>query len=508
MKVIGGYRLVRKLGESDRAEVYLGHAGAGEREEPERSAAIKVYRPSTPLSSIDEEIEALARASSRHLVELRDLSSTKDGRPCLIFERHDADPLSRLFGQRIRIDAGEVVTALAPIALAVGELHRVGVAHGAVRLSSVLLDRHGAPILAAFGRARLVAAFPAENAASLTPAGFAAEPRVLADLHALVAMMDSVLELVRSGPSLAVDQFRSELAELDLSRDPHLLAARLADSLFALAPATPIAPRSSERAGSASARSGIPPRTGMVPTTNPTGTKPVAEDRVIAGISVPAWMLGGVHPRRAVLGAVTKFMALVAPVRRSFWIMGAIGIAAVVAAVVVVAPTASGSDALRPGSNTTGEGSNPANAKSARPAPGGSPTARASRPRSASAAPAASAGPGASVGPVAAADPLDAAKQLVIARGECIRRKSITCLDLVDQKDSAAMDQDRQLIRQTGSHAVDRLLSEGVLTLVQELGDSAIIAITPPEGVEQSSPASLLVVRSEAGWRIRDLVLP
>ena len=45
--------------------------------------------------------------------------------------------------------------------------------------------------------------------------------------------------------------------------------------------------------------------------------------------------------------------------------------------------------------------------------------------------------------------------------------------------------------------------------LIQQLGDSAIIQLVATDGgaVTDKNPAPLLLVRSETGWRIRDLAL-
>ena len=45
--------------------------------------------------------------------------------------------------------------------------------------------------------------------------------------------------------------------------------------------------------------------------------------------------------------------------------------------------------------------------------------------------------------------------------------------------------------------------------LIQQLGDSAIIQLIAADGsaMTEKNPAPLLLVRNEAGWRIRDLAL-
>ena len=45
--------------------------------------------------------------------------------------------------------------------------------------------------------------------------------------------------------------------------------------------------------------------------------------------------------------------------------------------------------------------------------------------------------------------------------------------------------------------------------LIQQLGDSAIIQLVAADGspMTEKNPAPLLLVRNEAGWRIRDIAL-
>ncbi|HEY9498695.1 MAG TPA: protein kinase, partial [Terrimesophilobacter sp.] len=201
MESVGGYRLVRSLGSGARAEVWLGHGGSGG--EVPAIAAVKVFRPGVPIDSVDAEIEALGRTSSRHLVHLDDLATTPNGLPCLILQRLSARNLGRLLAGNRALEPGEAVTILAPLALAVAELHRVGVAHGALRPSAVLFDEAGAPVIAGFGSARLIGGFPdPPQAHSLTPVQLGAQPAVAEDLARLAAICRHVLERVPNGAAV------------------------------------------------------------------------------------------------------------------------------------------------------------------------------------------------------------------------------------------------------------------------------------------------------------------
>jgi hypothetical protein len=84
-------------------------------------------------------------------------------------------------------------------------------------------------------------------------------------------------------------------------------------------------------------------------------------------------------------------------------------------------------------------------------------------------------------------------------------------LDSVDQAGSAVIEADRDLVRRLkngGSLPAEATLEGFTPHLIQQLGDSAIIQLLATDGYAASkTPAPLLLVRSEAGWRIRDLSL-
>ena len=487
MDIVGGYRLVRKLGEGERAEIYLGHAGEGASTDAVRTAAVKVYRPTTSAESIDIEIEALARASSRHLLSLRDLAIAPNSIPSVVLPRLGGS-LARLIEQRQSIEAGEVVTALAPIATAVLELHRVGVVHGRIQLSTVLLDPSGAPVLACFGRARMIGAFPFEGSgSSLTPAQLDGSPDAVGDVVRLAKMTRGLLERV-SAPSRATTDLLGWLDETDPGADIRGYTAEVAERLFDLAPAVPL--RTSAR-GSELSSSGIPLRTSPPEATHPLESDAAAPASRILGVHVPEWVgevLVGSRAADFILRSRRhsrdRLKHALAPVRRKVWIVGGAGVVAVVIAFVII-PTAEGSTSA----NEPAVSHAPAT-PSPNPRPTGEqpPEKQPMEER------------------IASDDPVIAGKALLAQRETCLSKGSVICLDGVDQKDSASMDADVALIGrvQDGDDVLPgEPLVDAELRLIQRLGDSAILGIT----MDNEKPASLLIVKSEAGWRIRDLIL-
>ena len=218
MNVVGGFSLLRRLGSGARSEVWLGHTARRE-----LTVAVKIFREHVGTDEITRELDALARADSPHLLRLLDVT-TAEGRPALILQRLDPRGLIRRLGSARPLSAGELVTAMAPVASAVAGLHRAGVSHGSIRAGTILLDDSGAPVLSSFGAARLFADRP-------TPARLDAEPAVLGDRADLCALTSALLRGV--GGSAA-----EELALL-LDRDS-LEPAELADRLFGLADGEPL----------------------------------------------------------------------------------------------------------------------------------------------------------------------------------------------------------------------------------------------------------------------------
>lgn len=98
-------------------------------------------------------------------------------------------------------------------------------------------------------------------------------------------------------------------------------------------------------------------------------------------------------------------------------------------------------------------------------------------------------------------DPLESVVLLLAARERCIRDLSVLCLDEVVQPGSGAASADAALIRglTAGGEYPVGAIEAGDPVLVERLGDSALIDLPPG-----SSPASVLLLRTTNGWRLRD----
>jgi len=539
-----GYRLVRRLGSGRRADVFLGHLplgnapvgnvavgevasppGGGGTEQAATAAtaataAIKLFRPGTDRSGIDAEIGALARASSPHLVRLADLATAQDGLPVLVLGLLRRQSLAHLLASRGRIESGEAVTILAPIAAAVAELHRVGVAHGGVAAGSVLFDELGTPVLASFGRARIIGEEPAgTSASSLSPAELAASAPALRDLADLAALASAVLESTpeSAGRTLALSFLRSA----DPSRAPEQFAAEIASVLFDSAPATPVLlgvaprrlssqsavlrPRAGSRPRAPSSLHGplrglaAPAATRSDPAAAPPASLVRGRRRArppwLDAIHLPEWLeqvIRSAVPSRTVGSRAARMLA---SVRRPVWV-AATTVAVLLTAALLLVP---GGDAS---SGLPGAGTDPlTHSGGAAPGvPDSPPTGGPAEPfpeRSA----------------IAGDDPVAASLALLELRDVCLAALSVLCLDDVDQTGSAAWEADGYLIRQgqEGSGAPARPsppagMWEGrSANLVERIGDSALVTVAPPGQIAGEVPVSVLLIKGVEGWRIRDL---
>ena len=447
---LAGYRLVRKLGVGSRADVYLGAGSTG-------PVALKVFAPTTSRESVGAELDALGRVDSQHLVRLRDVSGIAEALPVLVLERVAHGSIAALIAGRDQLEAGEAVTLLAPIAALVAELHDAGVAHGKLGAASIHLGASGRPVLIGLGHCTLFS--PGATMAALDN-----EPAAATDRDALAALALAVLARVRNGPG---DRTREVAAWIESTSRAYEFPREIEERLFACAEPLPVGLAVEGRSATA-----IPHRLA------PAGPTPVSEPAVapdprllparVGGLRLrfPAWfpgllLNGPAGPLKA------RALAAARGVRPRFLVAaGGVAVALVLATALVPSAGTSGSVAPRPA---------------------------AAAPVHTAVAPPSTALPD---------DPLLASKVLLRARATCMRDRSVLCLDAVDEVSSAAFASDADVIRQVqgGGELPEFGLGESAtLTLVESLGDAALIGTGA-----NTHPASILVVRTKAGWRIRD----
>jgi hypothetical protein len=463
---IGGYRILRRIARGSRTIILLAHGG-----EPPDTVVLKVAAADDAAAV--REAAALDRGAGEHVVPLLD-ASADDERLVLVLPRLPGADLARLLTERAELEGGEAVTVLAPIAATIGRLHSEGVAHGALTASSVRFDAEGAPVLTGFGGAVVFEAGLPEVALDRID-------EVRADRAALRDLASAVLGRVGGARRAAALRLQQELmAASDANLVEHLVRG-----IFDVAAALPIRAADAPPAGAVAGRL-VPlgvPVDASEGASRPHGAarwaatverwidrSPAAEARQWI---VRRWATLSRGRRRLVLGAGAGALALAT---------------ALVAIPGVPTPvTAAGA----PGA------SHPASRSSSSPGSSSSGAARhGTRGGSDS-------GGGHDAPALRGDDPVAAAAALLTARAACRRELSVLCLDGIDQDGSAAADADRLALRaaQSGGELAEDPLPpapDASPRLIERVGDSALIGV--------ANGASLLLVREDGAWRIRDLL--
>jgi hypothetical protein len=399
------------------------------------------------LKVVDTGAEALAeaavlqRARGEHVVDLLDLA-IDDLEAVLVLPRLPRGSLAQLLERRAGLDAGEAVTVLAPIATCLARLHAAGVAHGAVSADHVLFREDGAPVLIGFGSARLFEpGLPAIAREQIEGVG--------EDRRALCALADLVLRRVTGRRAPAA----TELAERLLRSGGDEAETVLSSELFELAAARPIRFDTDADIEHASG----PPRVIGV-------ASAPALDGGAPGLLTRMLESGPAHIARQAVQ--TRWHAWNAGRRRLALALASAAIALVIAVLAIPSPSAA----------PAADGP-----KSPPPAAPLEPTVD---------------------DQVSGDDPLEALAALLGRRSDCFRDLSELCLADVDEQGSSALAEDSAALDALVDQAVQPVLLDATdATLVQRLGDSALISLSP--GTE---PASLLLLKGEAGWRIRDYI--
>jgi len=508
-RTIAGYRVVRRIGTGSRSTVYLGRAGDGRG--GSLTVAVKVFRRDADPAALDRQVRAMLVLPPAMLAPLRDLATAADGRLCLVMDRLAGSPLDRVLAERGRIGAGEVVTIAATITAALQALHDAGFSHPMIGPDCVRFDGGGRPVLLGLG------------ALEDLPAGGAGVSRRRDDLVRLAGWTRSLLEhLDPHAPEAAAAG--SVLAEYEAAATARPLPADLLaveSALFAWATATavrgavPGEPDEGTPAG-ALIRSGASPSTLTRPA-RPAGA--AAESAVPAGRE----RLSGAglwSPVARVLGQVVGQVAQLRETGRTSTLPGLallrsrlarafdgnrrVGGRPVVVGVCLAVLLSAGGVAL-----LSVAGSPAASGEST-----GRPAAAAAADESSATQDGAPAGSADVSAPLVGDDPAEAALALLQLREGCLAAASVLCLEGVDQAGSVAMAADSYTVRQAAGTANGATRppegrgarEAGLTATIQERrGNAALIVLTPAGGGPQTQPASTLVIKGEAGWRLREL---
>lgn len=493
--VLAGYRLLRRLAAGDRADIYLavvdragsdlaGSADGGTATDGPPLVVMRVYGREADDEALTTEIEAMEADRTGTLPRLIDVANVADGRGCLVVERIAGRALSE-FLRAGGMAPGQVVTVLAPIVVALDGLAEHGFVHSRLAASDVLIDDTGRPRLLGLGTLRRLDRL--ESAADRVRAGreaHAALVRLLEDAAAAStdrAAFGPVLELARTALDarpfrriegeieralFAVAPARAVLAAVDRPTRgtmPGAIADSVrGDAVTEVEPSRPMVTGRETWLGGLAALAQLPPASvdGLAVALD-------ADPRLRLLRRASAWA----HPRRPAL--VTG---------------GLVGAAALVALLSAVPPTTvedraiaepsvehDSGDVVSDGSDSTEE--------------------------TASAGEAALEADGAIAPTAPPDDPVTAAAELLEIRETCLAAADVDCVLAVDQPGSPIALRDREAIERgdvadTGGWDLDGI------AVAADLGDAVVLTVPWTEAGRE--PASLLMMRSEAGWRLRE----
>ena len=410
-----------------------------------------------------------------HCVALRDVASGPGYLPVPILDRVQRGSVAQLLSERDSIEPGEAVTILAPLASTLTALHGAGVAHSALTAASIHLGAAGEPVLIGFGHATLFAR-------GLSIAALDDTPSVVAERDRVARVASVILDRARPGIAAARLHELKRWLEASAGSRQYEFFGELEERLFDLAASIPVQLATVRSASiSVPGRIGAPKVQGPLAdeaaeTTEAAGTARHRADRprrrrpVNRAASSRVQLAIMTNPVEALKA---RLLVSVRGVRKPLWFaVGGVAAALVVALALVPDGRAASVSATQPRTEPIS---------------------------SASAAPPRTSAP--------SDDPVSALTGLLNGRVRCVRELSVTCLDSVDEQGSSALRDDSALIlaiRSGGEIPATAELTAPEPQLVERLGDSALVSLVSLVSLgRHGDPASALMIRSKAGWRLR-----
>jgi eukaryotic-like serine/threonine-protein kinase len=480
--MIGGYRLIRRLHSGSDVVTWLARGD-------DDVVALRLFSGTAPDARIDAEIGALERLSSAHVPRLLDVATSRDGRPVPVLSAVLGSSLREVLYRCNELRAGHVTTVLAPLAALVTEAHEVGVTLGRVNEDSIRVTSSGTPVFVGIGRLCVSAPLP-ERFRRQEPAMMTDREELRALVEGLAgrlidperrALLEAVTDTGDSPSALELALF--DVADpLPLSDEPVLATQRSASPSF----------REAGRAvttATASSPVVVARRDRAHPKQDPSRRL----SRIASDLGLPQGLLSPIDdliarfPRRDDRGRRAKAPVVARP-RRSVVVAGVAGALAVTLAIalsagsrhpIAASPTTASTPAPSTGADQIApppEESLPVNGRATRSLP------------------------------ESIVDPQPTqwsplVGELISRWRDCLEGADASCVDAVAYPGSTAATQlvhDRA-IGADGEPGHPWFAGEAEPLVVDRLGGAALVDLLDAE----SRTASLLVMRSEAGWRIR-----
>ncbi len=495
---LAGYRLLRRIATGERADIFLAALDArAERGEPgaDESAVVtvRVYDAAADGAAIAAEIEAMSTDASGSLPELFDIATLDDGRCALAVERLPGPSIARILAERT-LTPGEAVTILAPIVVAVAELARLGFVHSRLSPGDVLLDDRGRPRLIGLGGLERL------------PAAAHARTRLLQAGHAALAdLFDDVIAATRPAELLVpvAELLRDRLA----ARPFTPCEAEIERRLFAAA-----APEAVSGVAVRPRRTPLPTRV-TAPLDLPVEARhadhgeigpPEQRSRPIVRTLLdlaqwPAALAGRTAAARAAVdddSNIGRRLRAAVRRRRPVLVVGGLVGGGALALLLTLVPPATAGSGTRPdaGSSTSPARTGVVDAVDSDDDSAVDPSGGIERTTEA-------------VEAANVADVVPATAALLQRRAECFDALDLECLSEVLQPGSTSESDDvgaMTAAREGGE--LPPAFDTKAITVAAEMGSAVLLTVNyAADAGAERQPASLLVMRGEAGWRLREI---
>jgi serine/threonine-protein kinase len=225
--VLGAWRIVREVGRGGMGSVYLAERADGAFD---LQVAVKVVKrgmdSAEVLRRFREERRILASLDHPNVARLLDGGAASDGRPYLVMEYVEGEPIDRWCESR-QLDVRQRVVLFRSVCEAVHEAHRRLVVHRDIKPTNVLITATGTPKLLDFGIAKLLddddASATVTTARLLTPA-YAAPEQIAGDQITTATDVFSLGVLLHE--LLTGERPAATRARRPLNRDLEVIGAR------------------------------------------------------------------------------------------------------------------------------------------------------------------------------------------------------------------------------------------------------------------------------------------